>query len=264
MDIKSKKIGCIIQARMNSIRFPNKVMAEICGKPILEHIVNRIKQSRYIQKIVIATSFSPADNPIRDLGGRIDIPVFSGDEEDVLSRYRMVAKEHNFEIIVRVTADDPLIDIEETDRMIKILNDEKLDYASNSDISLNDYNTELPIGLSTEVISRDALFSLEHKDLTSIHREHVTPYIEQYPKEYRIKFIKPRESIRYKGLRLTVDTINDFNLIKRIYIELYKGTPILNDEVVSLVRKKPELLLLNSGIKTEFSYLDDLLGKSHD
>ncbi|MEW6407114.1 MAG: glycosyltransferase family protein [Patescibacteria group bacterium] len=258
MNIKVNRIGCIIQARMNSHRLFGKVLVKICGKSILEHIIERIKESKYIQEIIIATSSSGINDPIRDLGNKINIPVFSGSEDDVLSRYIEVSKTYNFRIIVRVTADDPLIDIQEADKMIKILEEKKLDYVTNSDISLDDYNTELPAGFQVEVLSSDALLSLEDKDLTQLHREHVTLYIEQYAEKYNIRFIKPRENIRYKGLRLTVDTPEDLGLMNKIYLELYKGRPILNEKVVELIKKNPSLSLLNSSIKTNYSYLDGI------
>ena len=254
----TKKIGCVIQARMGSVRLPGKVMLKISGKSLLEHIVDRVRGSSIIKKVVVATSVASENDVIRDFGKSFNVDVFSGDDSDVLSRYIKAAEKFGLDIICRITADDPLVDIEEADRMVGILISEGLDYVTNSDKSIEEYGTDVPVGLQSEVTTYSALSSAYEAAAAGTYREHVTLYLEENPGKYRIKIVSPREAIKWKGLRLTVDTNEDFKLMSNIYKSLYEGFPLKNEKVISFLKANPALLEVNSGIVTEYKGLENI------
>jgi len=126
------KIVAIIQARMSSTRLPGKVLMEICGKPLLWHVVNRVSHSKYISQIVIATSTNPKDDEIEKFAKKYKLKVFRGSENDCLDRYYKAAKKYKADVIVRITADCPLICPEIIDRVIAEFKKNNSDYVSNS------------------------------------------------------------------------------------------------------------------------------------
>ena len=126
-------IKTIIQVRLGSTRLPGKVLKEVCGKPLLQHIIERLDYSKYANDIIIATTTKTIDDKIVELAKHLGISVFRGSESDVLDRYFKAAKEYNADVIVRITSDCPLIDPKTTDRVIKYYtdNEEKFDFVSN-------------------------------------------------------------------------------------------------------------------------------------
>ncbi|AWZ48175.1 acylneuraminate cytidylyltransferase [Clostridiaceae bacterium 14S0207] len=238
------KVVCIIQARYGSTRLPGKVLKQICGKSILQHDIERIKLVKSINEIIVATSNLTRDDIIEAEVKKCGISVSRGSEEDVLSRYYYAAKQNKADIVVRITSDCPLIDMDITNDIIKLyLNNFKTcDYVSNT------LERTFPRGLDVEVFSFDVLEKAFNESVLLRDREHVTPYIWDNPEKFRIKQFKG--DINYSDLRWTVDTKEDFDLVKTIYEKLYpsKNNLFGMKEILDLYKYYPELREINGTI----------------
>lgn len=238
-------IVCIIQARVGSTRLPNKVLKKICDKTVLEHDIERLRRVKNINKIVIATTILEKDDAIVEEVNKLGVSCFRGSEEDVLSRYYYAAKENNADVIVRVTSDCPLIDYETTGDIIQyfIDNFDKYDYVSNT------VDRTYPRGLDTEVFSFKALERAFNEAESQRDREHVTPYLWDNPKLFKLAQYK--NDVNYSELRWTLDTIEDFELINKIYTYLYnkKNNNFKMNDILELYKQYPELKTINNIIE---------------
>ncbi len=220
---------------------PRKVMMKISGKPVLWHLIQRLETSKLIDKIVVATTTNREDVPIVRLCEEIGVDVFLGSEEDVLDRYYRAAKKYHADVIVRITADCPLIDPKITARVIKhyLKNKDKLDYVSTN------HPATFPDGLDVEVFSFNALEEAWKSGKKQYEREHVTPYIWDQPDKFRIGNVENDEDLSLKE-RWTLDYEQDFQFIKAIYDNLYnEGKVFFMDDVLRLLKEKPELRKIN-------------------
>lgn len=238
-------VVCIIQTRMGSTRLPGKVLKQICRKTVLEHVTNRLKKVKSIDKIVIATTVLEKDNVIVKESERLNIDYFRGSEENVLSRYYYAAKEYDADVVVRITSDCPLIDSKVTEDTIQFYLDNmhKYDYVSNT------LERTFPRGLDTEVFSFKALEKAFNEAVSESDKEHVTPYIWSNSNKFKLGCYK--NDVDYSHLRWTLDTIEDFDLIKKIYFYLHGQRDIafnMND-ILSLYEKYPYLLRINKKIE---------------
>ena len=241
----------IVQARMGSTRLPGKVILDLCGKPVLWHLINRIKQASFTEVILIATTTNPEDDVIESLCHAWDIPVFRGDRDDVLKRYcdSVIFLEKTFkriDYIVRITADCPLIDPQVIDAVISTMLSGRYDYVSNTD------PPTFPDGLDVEVISRDMLFSANEKATLFSDREHVTPFIRKNP---AVRMTTLRSPTDLSALRWTLDNPEDYEFINQIYRSLYTPLGIfLMTDILKLLAQKPELEKINSHITRNEGY----------
>ena len=177
---KSRKVLAIIQARMGSTRFPGKVMTDLAGRPLLDHVVKRAQQAHMLTLVRVATSDCPADDIIAQFCKEEEIPYFRGSEEDVLDRFYHAAEHFSADVIVRLTADCPLLDPEIIDRVVKFFQSGEYDYVSNTRIE-----PTYPDGLDTEVFRYSALERAWREACLRSEREHVTPYIWKQPTLFR-------------------------------------------------------------------------------
>ncbi|WP_321419193.1 glycosyltransferase family protein [uncultured Methanomethylovorans sp.] len=234
----------IIQARMGSTRLPGKVMKPLLGKPMLEHIITRVQASKMIDQIVIATTQKSEDNIISDYAKEHHVEFYRGSSEDVLDRYYQAAKKYDADVIVRITADDPLKDPQIIDEILHeyIGASGKYDYISNTIIPT------YPIGLDIEVFSFKSLSKAWMEAERQIYREHVTPYIWSNPQIFNLK------NYEYTGenlstLRWTVDTKEDFEFVETVYRHLYNENEIfLMQSILQLLRERPEIQNINKEI----------------
>lgn len=238
------KTGAIIQARMGSTRLSGKVMKDLEGKTVLEHVIDRVKQSKMIDEIIIATTIHDRDDIIEAESLRCRVKVFRGSEDDVLSRYYYAAKENGLDVVVRITSDCPLIDPKVLDEVIQcyVNNDHNIVSNAGPNLSKRTY----PRGLDTEVFSFKVLENAFNNAKETYQREHVTPYI--YEKSSRIYYYK--NDIDYSKYRWTLDTDEDFTLISEIYKHLYYGEhDFYLSDIVKLFEAKPELFSINAHIE---------------
>lgn len=238
------KIGAIIQARMGSTRLSGKVMKVIEGKTVLKHVIERVKQSHFIDVIIIATTIHDRDDVIEAEAIQCGVEVFRGSEDDVLSRYYYAAKNNNLDAIVRITSDCPLIDSKVLDEIIDYYQKNNNDIVSNAGSDV--MNRTYPRGLDTEIFSFKILEKAFNNAVEKYQREHVTPYI--YENSSSILYYK--NNVDYSKYRWTLDTEEDFELISEIYKHIYKGThDFYMQDIVRLFEQKPELYDINSHIE---------------
>jgi len=234
------KFAAIIQTRMSSTRLPGKVLMKAVGKTLLELLLDRLKHSKYIKEVIIATTHNPNDDVLVDFCNKNGIKVFRGDENDVLDRYYQTAKAFNVDVVVRITSDCPLIDPKVTDNVIEQFLEGGYDYVSN--ISPPTY----PDGLDTWVFSFKALEKTWNEAKDPYEREHVTPYFWKHPELFKIANISQATDMS-QMYRWTLDYPEDYAFIKRIYEELYRPEKIFHmEDVLDLLKRKPEISALNS------------------
>lgn len=237
------KVDIIIQARMGSARLPGKVMKDLCGHPMIYHVIERCRRSALASNVIVVTSVLDQDDIIEDFCKQSKVDCFRGSEDDVLSRYCEAAKHFGSEIIARVTADCPLIDPNVIDMSIEeFLRAEKVDYISNT------ITRSFPRGLDVEVFSLNALKRANDNASEPYEREHVTPYIwENKLGEFQIgkSVAAPKEYRR--DYRLTVDYPEDFALINEIYKALYKEKDIIDArDAISFLDANPKVANINA------------------
>ncbi|MEK4711619.1 glycosyltransferase family protein [Sporosarcina sp. FSL K6-5500] len=238
------KIIAIIQARMDSTRLPGKVLKTVMNKTLLEYQLERVKRSLLIDEIVVATTVKESDNPIVVLCEQLGVHVYRGSENDVLSRYYGAAVECRADIIVRLTSDCPLIDPAVIDEVIQIYLEKQgtIDYASNA------LERTFPRGLDTEVFSFEALQKAhEHASLEK-DREHVTAFFYTNPEQFQ--YVNLRLANDLSSYRWTVDTEEDFELVKKILKALYPSNPQFTMQgVLNLLEEKPTWSQINAHIE---------------
>ncbi|MFZ5987159.1 MAG: cytidylyltransferase domain-containing protein [Bacillota bacterium] len=238
------RAGVIIQTRMGSTRLPGKVMLDICGKPVIQHVIERIRQSKELDEIIIATTTLRQDDIIADEAQRNGVRCFRGSEDDVLSRYYFAAKENDLDVVVRVTSDCPLIDPLVTGDIVKFYKDNNYDIVTNAcpDLTKRTY----PRGLDTEVFSFRILEDAFNNARQKYQREHVTPYI--YENSKNIHYYK--NNTDYSEYRWTLDTKEDFELISTIYRCLYKGShDFYYQDILNLIKAYPEIASINEAVE---------------
>jgi spore coat polysaccharide biosynthesis protein SpsF (cytidylyltransferase family) len=243
MDYLVKTVA-IVQARMGSTRLPGKVMADICGKPVLMHVIDRLKGCKLLDDIVIATTINNIDDIIFNAVKNYDksIGLFRGSEENVLERYYLAAKKFNVDVVVRVTSDDPLIDPTVVDDLINEFLMNSCDYVSNS------LNRTFPLGLDAEVFSFDALERAHQNASQDYEREHVTPYIIENPDKF--KLLNVSNNIDLSHLRWTLDTKEDFEFIDAVYQRIYPEKQMFfMGDVLDLLDHEPGLIDINKHIE---------------
>lgn len=233
-------IVAIIQARMGSSRLPGKVLLELGGETVLGRVVRRLRRSRQISNIVVATTTEPADEAIVAECDRLQVLCFCGSERDVLDRYDQAAHANAAEAVVRVTSDCPLIDPELVDKTVELFRDEHADYASNV------FPRTYPRGLDTEVFTFDALGRAWREAREPHQREHVTPYLYEHPRIF--KLVSLSGAADYSHYRWTLDTREDLELLRAIYSRLDGGDAFSWREVLRLMEREPELAELNSHV----------------
>lgn len=242
---RSRRLGvtAIVQGRMGSTRLPGKVMRSLQGRPMIDHVLERLGRVPEVSEVVVATSTRTVDDPLARHLQAAGIRVFRGSETDVLGRYYCAALEVQAQVIVRVTADCPLISPSVTGRVVQAYLSAvpPCDYVSNS------RQRSYPRGLDIEVFSFRALEKAHREATRPEDREHVTPYIWRQPDVFRLG-IEIGEVDR-SNLRLTVDTPEDFGLVRRIYMALYPSNPAFDlVDIVELLDQHPDWLALNRHI----------------
>ncbi|MDD2655133.1 MAG: glycosyltransferase family protein [Candidatus ainarchaeum sp.] len=241
------EVSAIIQARISSRRLPNKIFALISGKPLIWHVVDRLRRSRKVSRIAVATTTNPADDVLEEWCRENKIEVFRGSEEDVLSRYFHAAKAMGAETIVRVTADDPFKDPAILDEVVELFQKNKLDFA------YNNKPPTFPEGLDVEVFSMAALEKAQAESRDQYEREHVTQYFYRHPEKFRQMNLANREDL--SRLRWTIDTEEDLGMARAVYKELYmEGGVFLTADILRLIKEHPEIALMNSGVKRSAMY----------
>ncbi|RLB59291.1 MAG: acylneuraminate cytidylyltransferase [Deltaproteobacteria bacterium] len=201
----------IVQARMGSSRLPGKVMLELGGHPVLEQVVSRLATCRRLDEVVVAVPAGSAQRPIHRLCRRLDMAVATGPENDVLERYRNAARNHDAEVVVRITADCPCLDARVVDLAVETFIASGADYASNT------LQRTWPRGYDVEVFSRAALERAAASARLEHEREHVTPALWQHPERFRIQPVLAHPPCGNPDWRLCLDTPRDYAMLRLLW-----------------------------------------------
>ena len=241
----NKKTVAIIQARMGSTRLPGKVVLDIGGKSMLDHVVHRVRRCREVDSIVVATSTLAKDQAIVEECNKLKVSVYRGSEEDVLFRYYQAAEHYEAKIVVRFCSDSPLIDPNVSDGAIRLLKD-NLDTL---DVCTIIAEKTYPLGLHTEALTFETLEKAHLMARKDFERSHVTPYIYENSHLFRIKNIACTPN--YSHHRWTVDTQEDIDFARAIYKRMKESGKIDDfswKDVLEIVEKEPQLSEINASI----------------
>ena len=236
------KIVAIIQARMASTRLPGKVLLDLEGEAMLVRDLNRLFRAKLLDDVVVATTTISIDDAIADLCQQHNWSYFRGNEIDLLDRYYYAAQKYAADIVVRITADCPLIEPEIVDRVVQEFLDHQsdIDYASNI-VPKRTY----PRGLDTEVIPFATLDRAWRECDNPSRREHVTPYIYLQPEKFRLHNVT--NSVNYSHMRWTVDTPDDLAFVRCIYKHFGHDRFSWHD-VLQILVAHPEWLEINRDV----------------
>ena len=240
-------ICCIIQARTGSARLPKKVIQKIDNNlTVLDYVIDQVKYSQKIEKIIVATTDLIEDDLICKYANLQKIECFRGSSEDVLDRFYQCAKKYSAKTIVRITADNPLIDPNIIDKIINEYN--KCDFITNT------LERTFPYGTEVEVFSFVSLKKAWENAKKPSEREHVTPFIRNPKNKFVLKNIKNQKNI--SNFRYTVDKLEDLLLVKEI-IKNISTRPIFLQDIIKLNKDKPEIFEINKNIKHD-GYLSSI------
>ncbi|UCF31671.1 MAG: UDP-2,4-diacetamido-2,4,6-trideoxy-beta-L-altropyranose hydrolase [bacterium] len=240
------RVVSIVQARMGSTRLPGKVMFDLAGRSVLSHVIERVRSCPLVDDIVVATTINPEDDVIAEEACRNGVASYRGSEENVLERYYEAAVKAGAEVIVRVTSDCPLLDPQVLTGMLNSFTGRKSDGESIDYLS-NTLERTFPRGLDVEIFTYSALEKAHMEAKETFEREHVTPYMYNHPDIFRLR--NYRSDTDLSEHRWTLDVEDDFTLIKEIYGSLFEeGEVFTTDDVVRLLRKRPELIQINTHV----------------
>lgn len=237
------RIEAFVQARMGSSRLPGKVLKEVLGRPLLSFLISRLREASSIDDIVILTTLLPEDDVIVSFCQENGVAFFRGDSHDVLYRYALAAQARKVDGVVRITADCPLIDPTILDEVVFCFRQSypKFDYVSNT------LKRTYPRGLDVEVFSNEALQKAHQEATRPQEKEHVTLYMYSHPEIFSILNIEHTPPMGHH--RWTVDTEEDFSLIKLILTHLFPQNPYFRmNDILHLLNYHPHWEMLNAHI----------------
>lgn len=226
----------VVQARMGSTRLPSKVLKDIAGRPMLSYQMERLRRVKRAERIVVATTDQPADDAVERFCQKEKIACVRGSEHDVLARYHLAIERFPADVVVRITADCPLIDPAIVDEAIAAY---EPDYVSNM------LETTYPYGMAVEVFSAQALREAHREAKDPAEREHVTPFIYRHPERYRLKSLTMAPNLSHH--RWTVDTPEDFELVSRL-LKTLKPHFTLQD-VLAVLDEHPDWCAINAHVE---------------
>ena len=235
------KVVAIIQARMGSTRLPGKVLRDIAGKPMLWHVIDRVKRCKTVDQIVVATTEKEENKVIIELARKCGVETFAGSEDDVLDRYYQAARRFNANVIVRITSDCPLIDPIIVDKVVDYYKDniDKIDYVNTA--------PSFPEGVDTEMFSFNALESAWKDAKMRYEREHVSIYMHENPGIFRLATIENDKDMSH--IRFTVDRMEDLTAVREIFKYLYKdGSIFYMQDILNLLEEKTEIMEINKNL----------------
>ncbi|GAB6041608.1 cytidylyltransferase domain-containing protein [Endothiovibrio diazotrophicus] len=228
----------ILQARMGATRLPGKMMLDLCGKPLLERVVERLAPLLGRDRVYLATTDLPGDDGLAEYAERIGVPVFRGDSEDVLARYIGAAQAFGVTgHIVRATGDDPLTAVDELAAALREHIARGADYTR---------LLHLPVGAQEEIVAYPALLRSLDAPLEDYHRQHVVEYLLEHPEAFNVHFHESEERRRRETLRFTVDEMPDLEVVRRIIEALGPAADL--DGIIAFLDAHPEVTAINAGV----------------
>jgi len=245
------RVVAIIQARMGSSRLPGKVLRDIHGKPMLVWVIERAQRAKSVTETVVATTIDEGDDILEQVCRSYHIPCLRGNVYDVLDRYYQIAREVEADVIVRLTADCPLIDPDLIDLVVQRFQEEQVDFAANR--LPPPYQRTYPIGLDVEVVSFSALEKAWKEAKEKHEREHVLPYLYEEPGRFRTLTVD--HEVDLGSLRWTVDTPQDLAFVREVIARLPDKETFTWLDVLKLVEDDPNLSKINADVHHK-SFID--------
>ena len=241
------KIGAIVQARTSSTRLPGKVLKELptgSGITVLEQVIRRLKRSRELDTIVIATTTDAQDNAIVDIARKENVALFRGSRDDVLSRFYLAAKENGIDVVVRITSDCPCMDPDVLDMVVSSHLENKGDYTSNT------LKRTYPRGLDVEVLNFDVLERAYKNAVHDFEKEHVTAYIYDTRADmFKIAHFTAPEGFDASYIRATLDTEEDYELLCTVFDHLYKKNEFFGvKDLIAFIEERPWVKTINDNV----------------
>jgi len=240
----------LIQARMGSSRFPGKVLEDLSGRPMLWHVVDRVRGARRVERVVVATTDRAVDDPIARFCAQENIACFRGDEQDVLDRFYQAARADHADVVVRITADCPLIDPEVIDKVVERFQRGDCDYVSNA------IRYTYPDGLDTEVFSFAALERAWREAGKPSEREHVTPYLRTG--KFRVANVESEIPVSPAQYRWTVDHPADLEFVRKVYAAFSRNGEFGFRAIFDLLKERPDLATIQAETITNEGYYKSL------
>ena len=235
--------AAIIEARMNSSRLPNKVLMDIFGKPMLHRIIERLRFSKNVENIIVATTEDSSDDVICHSCMELGVDYFRGSQDNVLNRVLEAANKFQVDIIIEICGDTPLIDFNILDKQMSIFENKELDYIGSN------LKRTFPLGTDTKIFTKDALLKSTNYALTNADKENVSLFLYENPNIFKTFNYSEDFNNNYSEYRLVVDYEEDLMLVRKIYEELY---PIKNNfnfyDVINLLNNNPELIMINKNV----------------
>ena len=246
---------------MNSSRLPGKVLLDIAGQPMLVRVVERARRAQSIDGVLIATTSDPSDDALEAACRERGYPVYRGSQFDVLDRFYQAARQAQADVVVRLTADCPVIDPAVIDQTVAAFRAAGADFGANR--LPPPWKRTFPIGLDTEVCSFAGLERAWKEATLPFEREHVMPYF--YDQEGRFKITVIDHQPDCGAQRWTVDTPEDLELLRAIFARLGGRDDFSWLDVLALVEREPELQRINAGVKAKQAMEIDarMKGKEH-
>lgn len=246
------KIGAIIQARTSSTRLPEKVLKNLpfdCDITVLEQVIRRLKKSKLLDEIIVATTTDENDKKIVDIAEKEKVQWFRGSKNNVLERYYLAAKENDLDVVVRITSDCPCVDPDIVDIIVEHHLNLNLDYTSNTLIRT------FPVGLDVEVVSFKVLTKCYNNAESDLEKEHVTTYVHKNLELFKTENINALDGLYGPQIRITLDTEEDYALLCAVFDYLYKRDAFFRfEDIMKLFKDKPWLKLINKKIMAKKSF----------
>ena len=251
---QQRKVTAILQGRLGSTRLPGKVMLPLSGKPVIQHVYDRVAHCRRIDRIIVATTTHPRDDIIARMFEGLGVSVFRGSGSDPLDRYYQAATDYGASDVVRIMADCPLVDPRVVDRVIDRY------FAGGHDFCC--LGGGFPCGLDTTVFSYAALALCWKNARRLSEREHVTPYMTNHPELFNLGVLEIFQELYH--LRWTIDHQTDYEFMVKIYDALYRpGKIFLSLDVINLLEMQPDLVKINAMTPRDEGYRKSLEQEQH-
>ena len=208
-----QKTAIIIQARVGSSRYPGKILKKISDLPLIEWVIKRVKGSKKIKNIILATTSNKIDDVLVKIAKQNKILIYRGENKNVLNRFYEASKKNRVKTIVRVCADNPFVDSRQIDILINAFNKNNHDYICNHQ---NKLNSNYADGFGAEIFSFQTLKKIHNFAKNRAHKEHITKYIWDNSEKFKILAIPAPKSLAFPKLKFDINTKKDFNLINRL------------------------------------------------
>ena len=242
--MKRRRIVATIEARMTSSRLPGKVLLPAAGRPMLGHLVRRLKKVASLSRIVLATTANKTDDVLEGFAKKSDIAVFRGSEDDVMGRVLNAAESAGADIVVEITGDCPIIDPSIVEQCVQMFLKNDCDYLSNV------IHRSYPIGMDTQVFPLTVLRRSAAMTRDPLDREHVSLHICKHPQLFRHIHLLPPPELYWPELGLTLDEEADYMLLRKIIEHFDKTNPFFScGEILRLLKQRPGWVKINKNVK---------------